>query len=75
MTEDCWACSESNGPADGLYLPEEMPLCSPPGGAIGLWSSSPVDDMLSQKWVIQFQFAYIIYRHINDKGMDVRCVR
>ena len=67
--ENCWSCSAGAGPAEGCYWPDEMQ-----GECSWYWSSSPVEDVDDDAWLVNFDNGYVSNPSV-DNAKHVRCVR
>jgi len=65
----CWDCDEGQGPAEGIFWPDEMR-----GSGSWYWSISPVTDYPGWIWAIPFRGGDIDTYDATLK-VHVRCVR
>ena len=65
----CSGCSSNDGPAGGMYWPDEVE-----GDCCWYWSSSPVEDSAGAWWAVAFHGGDVYFYGV-DYNLRVRCVR
>lgn len=67
--EQCSSCLPNDGPADGIYWPQELN-----GNAVWYWSSTTVGDSSDLAWNVCFENAFVSTRDKLNQ-VRIRCVR